>query len=170
MEKGKTYYQDFKYNDDYKLQENELLKYLKTIKFNSVLEFGCGFGRITKLILDNCHPGWFTAVDLSQEQLDHVCYTDETWRASIETYPYSRKFDLVIAVEVLMHQLPDKVQSIIDKMISLSNKHVINVDYYSEKYEELAPHNFNHDYFSLYNNNVTMVKIGKQALFHYETV
>lgn len=43
--------------------------YLKKISFNSVLEFGCGYGRITKLILDNFSLNYYTAFDVSPHQL-----------------------------------------------------------------------------------------------------
>lgn len=165
-EKGKTYYQDFKYNDDYNMQEYQLIEYLKSIEFKSVLEFGCGFGRITNLIQNILKPAFYSAVDVSSEQLDHIRYVDETIQADIEHFNLDRKYDLVIAVEVLMHQLPSKIQIIIDKMISLSKKHVINVDYYWQG-EQLEPHNFNHNYPQLYRYKAEMLRIGKQGLFHY---
>ena len=43
--------------------------YLKKISFNSVLEFGCDYGRITKLILDNFSLNYYTAFDVSPHQL-----------------------------------------------------------------------------------------------------
>ena len=175
-EAGKTYYQDFKNNDVYFNQEVKLLEYLgdvapnKSPAFESVLELGCGFGRITKVITDTFIIGEYVAVDVSPEQLSHVKVDEEVnlklIESDIRSFTSRRKFDLVIAVEVLMHQLPSEVESIIAKMKSLSKKHVMSLDYYCEENVELAPHNFNHDYPSLYGPNVTMKRIGEQALFH----
>ena len=165
-QEGKSYYDNFQYNTDYAMQELVLSGYLKYIKFNSVLELGAGFGRITDIINEKFNPNTYVAVDVSPEQLSHISNATIVL-SDIESFKTKEKFDLVIAVEVLMHQLPDKVQAIIDKMKSLSNKHVISIDYYSyEKVVELAPHCFNHDYPFLY-GNVEMIPIGKQALFHW---
>ncbi|MGH9998111.1 MAG: class I SAM-dependent methyltransferase, partial [Nitrososphaeraceae archaeon] len=52
-----------------------LLDYLKSIipPFKSVLELGCGFGRITKLILSNFPDiQVYTAVDLSPHQIQNA--------------------------------------------------------------------------------------------------
>jgi len=166
-EAGKTYYQDFKYNENYDRQETELVEYLYNIKFDSVLELGCGFGRITELIYYRFHPKTYVAVDVSKEQLSHIKIPRVVKiESDIESFKTNEKFDLVIAVEVLMHQLPDKVQSIVDKMKSLSKKHVISIDYTGTA-EGLEPHNFKHLYPLLY-KNVKVKEIGQQCLFHYE--
>ncbi|MGA8739384.1 MAG: hypothetical protein WB501_10195, partial [Nitrososphaeraceae archaeon] len=52
LERGKVYKQEFQYNKKFKLQEQTLVEYLKkNIPFSTVLEVGCGFGRITKILL-----------------------------------------------------------------------------------------------------------------------
>ena len=72
IQQGRTYKDKFNYNKEFRLQEKMLLAYLKSIspKFRSVLEVGCGFGRITKLIVSN-HPDIqrYVAVDLSPDQI-----------------------------------------------------------------------------------------------------
>ena len=168
---GKTYYQDFKYNDEYIKQEEALIKYLEEIEFNSVLELGCGFGRITQLFA-MMYIEDYTGVDVSTEQLNHAKEFSQYKFIESDILPLQldRKFDLVIAVEVLMHQTPDKIQSIIDKMKSLSKKHVIDVDYYANEGVWLEPHNFKHDYYGLYGDNLHNVRVinNKQRIFHYE--
>ena len=52
---GKTYKEQFRYNKNFELQESLILDYLKknlasSTPFSTVLEVGCGFGRITKLL------------------------------------------------------------------------------------------------------------------------
>ncbi|MCI4433336.1 MAG: class I SAM-dependent methyltransferase, partial [Nitrosopumilus sp.] len=71
-EHGKTYFTNFKYNEDFKKQETKLLDELNKIKFQTVLEYGCGFGRITKLINENFKPINYTAFDISVEQLNNA--------------------------------------------------------------------------------------------------
>ena len=53
-------------------QEKSLLSYLKTLSFDTILEFGCDFGRITKLILDNFNVNNYTAFDLSSDQINNA--------------------------------------------------------------------------------------------------
>ena len=60
---------------DKKFQENEenkFIEYLKNIEFNTVFEFGCGFGRMTKLILDNFDINDYTAIDVSIDQINNA--------------------------------------------------------------------------------------------------
>ena len=56
-EQGKTYKEQFQYNEKFELQEQMLIDYLKKnvslSSFSTILEVGCGFGRITKLLLLN---------------------------------------------------------------------------------------------------------------------
>ena len=64
IEQGKVYKNNFRYNNKFELQERLLIEYLASNIFTptnsgdepaefSVLEVGCGFGRITKLLLTN---------------------------------------------------------------------------------------------------------------------
>ena len=77
-ERGKVYKKNFIYDKDKRLQEELLIQYLNNIftdnqSLQSVLELGCGFGRITKLLLTN-YPGIkeYLAVDLSPHQIENA--------------------------------------------------------------------------------------------------
>jgi SAM-dependent methyltransferase len=187
---GKRYRDLYVYDWIYQIQERMLIDYLKTIEFHTVLEVGCGFGRITKLLLENFDISKYMAIDISPDQIwsakeyikgaphaDDVAFLKGDF-ASRKTYmpTYVRKptaaerkenpkvvavstdelvkFDLVISVEMLMHILPRDIKYVVQKMMSLSNKHVINVDWYEEPEElvkkPIAPINFVHDYQKLY--------------------
>ena len=56
------------------LQEQILVEYLrKNISFSTVTEVGCGFGRITKIILSNFpEVTEYVAVDLSPDQIENA--------------------------------------------------------------------------------------------------
>ena len=74
---GKTYKEQFRYNKKFELQEQILIDYLKkNIIITSsltVLEVGCGFGRITKLLLQNFpNIREYLAVDLSPHQIENA--------------------------------------------------------------------------------------------------
>jgi len=74
FERGKKYRDEYRPNKYAELQENILLDYLKNIpissSFSTILELGCGFGRIAKLLLSN-FPNImeYIAIDLSPHQI-----------------------------------------------------------------------------------------------------
>jgi SAM-dependent methyltransferase len=191
IQQGRTYKDKFNYNKEFRLQEKMLLAYLKSIspKFRSVLEVGCGFGRVTKLIISN-HPDIqrYFAVDLSPDQILNAeqyvrSGTDKNKPSSkglsftvsdIKSLDLSDKFDLVLAAEVLLHILPSEIKEVMTKLVNLSNRHIINLDYYQEKMTTLAPHNFLHQYEKIYEEipsvaEVKRIPIRKTGLLGVDT-
>jgi trans-aconitate methyltransferase len=201
FELGKMYKGKFRYNKNYELQERLVIDYLKKIvspssSFPTVLEIGCGFGRITKLLLSNFPDVLeYLAIDLSPDQIENA---KEFVRSVIETREHNpiefmvsdiqsfqnqKRYDLVIASEVLMHILPSEIEEVMIKLVGMSNEHVVNIDWYEQETpKKAAPHNFIHEYEKIYKNipsiadvyRVPIVKKGswlssidtKQSIFH----
>jgi SAM-dependent methyltransferase len=198
---GKTYKEEFHYNKKFELQEKILIDYLKNnlsvSPFSTVFELGCGFGRITKLLLSNfSNITEYVAIDLSPHQIENakefVKPTIETKQqnlslnfmvSSIQSFQIHKKYDLVLASEVLMHVLPSEIEDVIRKLVGMSNVHVVNIDWYEEPpATKGASHNFIHQYEKIYVNlsqvsnvyRIPIMKKGtwlksvdtKQSLFH----
>jgi SAM-dependent methyltransferase len=198
---GKTYKEEFQYNKKFELQEKILIDYLKNhlsvSPFSTVFELGCGFGRITKLLLSNfSNITEYVAIDISPHQIENakefVRPTIETKQqnlsinfmvSSIQSFQIQKKYDLVIASEVLMHVLPSEIEDVMRKLVGMSNEHVVNIDWYEEPPPtKAAPHNFIHQYEKIYVNlsqvinvyRIPIMKKGswlksvdtKQSLFH----
>jgi len=198
---GKKYKEEFQYNKKFELQEKILIDYLKNnlsvSPFSTVFELGCGFGRITKLLLSNfSNLTEYVAIDLSPHQIENakefVRPTIETKQqnlslnfmvSSIQSFQIHKKYDLVLASEVLMHVLPSEIEEVIRKLVSMSNEHVVNIDWYEEQpATKAASHNFIHQYEKMYVNlsqvsnvyRIPIMKKGtwlksvdtKQSLFH----
>ena len=167
-EHGKVYKKKFRYDKNFRLQEEFLIDYLNGItgSFKSVLELGCGFGRITKLLLTNYNNiTEYLAVDLSPHQIENA----KNLLSSMKKLPDNevkldfmvsdiqslnldnKKYDLVILSEVLLHILPTDIDSIIKKLITLSKKHIINIDWYEDELpKKQTLHNFIHQYEAIY--------------------
>ena len=163
---GKTYQQDFSRNSLHPIrraafhaQTRVLMKLLKSLAFSSVLEIGCGFGRITKILVET-FPGikLYDALDLSPEQIanaqsyvqsDKVTYYCSTFQDF--QLPTGRSYDLVLASEVLLHVPPAEIEAFVHKMVSLSLMHVVHIDWYPKTIPERVDyHNFPHNYEIIY--------------------
>lgn len=193
LERGKVYKQEFQYNKKFKLQEQMLTEYLKrNISFSTVLEVGCGFGRITRILLSNFPEiTEYIAVDLSPEQIENAKYyvmeADKRGVvrfivSDIQSLDLNSKYDLVIAPEVLLHILPSEIKEVIGKLVRWSRKNIVNIDWYEDvPPQKAAPHNFIHPYEKIYSEipqvsrvlRTPIVKKGilsgintKQSIFH----
>lgn len=200
FERGKKYRDEYRPNKYAELQENILLDYLKNIpissSFSTILEVGCGFGRIAKLLLSN-FPNIleYIAIDLSPHQIENAKefvkpVIDIKERnplkfivSDIQSFQNEKKYDLIISSEVLLHVLPSEIEKIMNKIVDMANKHIINIDWYEGKTpKNAAPHNFIHQYETIYRSmptvsNVYRIPIAKkeswfrsldtkQVLFH----
>ena len=174
-EHGKTYFTNFKYNEDFKKQETKLLDELNKIKFQTVLEYGCGFGRITKLINENFKPINYTAFDISVEQLNNAqkfcdCDNINFSESTIENFEPDQKYDLVVGSEVLMHVKPENIEEYIKKIVGWSKKYILSIDV-THTEGILSNHNFIHPYKKLYEEygivNESKIKMtnGTQSIF-----
>jgi SAM-dependent methyltransferase len=180
-EHGKTYKEQFRYNKKFELQEQMLIDYLKknVSSTSTVLEVGCGFGRITKLLLLNFPDiKEYLAVDLSPHQIENAkeyvrpkeiikkegkANLDIKFIVSdIQSLQVDKKYDLVIASEVLLHVLPSDINEVISKLVDLSNKHIVNIDWYEEQTpKSVAPHNFIHNYEEIYKNIPSITRVNR---------
>lgn len=182
LERGKVYKQEFQYNKKFKLQEQMLIDYLKKqVSFSTVLEVGCGFGRITKLLLSNFPEiTEYVAVDLSPEQIEnakkYVLGVDKRTAlrfivSDIQSLQLDSKYDLVIAPEVLLHILPSEIKDVIARLEGWSKRNIVNIDWYEEEVpRKAAPHNFIHQYEEIYRQmprvvRITRIPIIKSGMF-----
>ena len=85
----------------------------------SILELGCGTGRMTRGLLELGHP--VTAVDNDPEMLSHVPKAAETVLSSIETLDLETSFPIVLLASNLINH-PD--QSVRSKLLATCRSHV----------------------------------------------
>lgn len=139
-------------------QQNVLLGYLENLDFHTIFEVGCGYGRITKLILDGFpQVREIKAIDISPQQIKIASKYVHDNRAKfkvmrIQDVQVGRgRYDLVLAVSVLMHIPFELVESALEKMVSVSRKDIINIDWYRPiRAMARLGTSFVHDYTYLY--------------------
>ena len=181
---------DFTHRNRFQIQEQAIIQYLDKLypSFETVLELGAGFGRISKLLIDRYQSITnYTLVDLSPSQIKNAKkYLSNSNKvgieyhvSTIENFYSPERYDLVLLSEVLMHQFPSKMPYLIDIIVSLSKKHIINIDWYEVKQPayKIADHNFIHDYQKLYMQNQqvqnviqTPIKHINQSIFHTQVI
>jgi cyclopropane fatty-acyl-phospholipid synthase-like methyltransferase len=119
-----------------------------------VLEVGCGFGRITKQLYENLRPSLYHAFDISSHQIENAqknlgSSNVEFFVSSIEDFVPTRRYDLVLAVEVLMHIPPESISVTVRKLVDASTHFIVNLDW--KVTDGVSSGNcFLHDYSSLY--------------------
>lgn len=118
-----------------KNQEEQIIKFLKNAHWESILEIGCGTGRLTKQIAPLQNWKKFVAIDLSDDLLKIAKHNTKNYPIeyhcmNIDEFPTEQKFDLVFSCEVVQHINPSRIVESLKKIISLSNNKVILVETY----------------------------------------
>jgi len=144
LERGRTYEARFRRTSAHAQQETALLEVLGRLKFDSVLEVGAGFGRIGQLIADAFPAASYVGVEPSPDLRASSSNGDRRIVASIEEA--GEPVDLVIAVEVAMHQPPDRIEAFLEQLRRRSRRQVVTVDWDQPLEAAIAEHNFLHDY------------------------
>ena len=130
--------------------------------FKSVLEVGCGFGRITRLILATFPDiEKYTAIDISPDQIRNAKHIANSPLVEFQIINYEdmdwelNEFDIVLSVELLMHIPPERVGMYLSKMVLQAKKAVVNADWYDDNKvgECKGGYCFIHPYKELYNTN-----------------
>ena len=62
----------------------------------------------------------------------HICFN-----SSIYDFKSKKKYDLVFTIGVLIHQNPKSLNSVINKIIDISQKYIFGHEYYSENLMEI---------------------------------
>jgi len=159
LERGRRYIDEQRTPPEFhRLQERFLLDVLQRsgLPMRRVLEIGCGFGRITRLLADTWPEADITALDLSPDQLANARQYCGERQIRFEPYDfYSGQalpgggYDTILAIEVFLHHPPAVVTSLF-KRLADAGRHIVNIDW-SEDWPWPAPeHVWVHDFAKLY--------------------
>jgi SAM-dependent methyltransferase len=160
LARGKTYFQEGRLKTEYyHLQEQFLLNALtgSGLPTNNIVELGCGFGRITRLLAEAFPRANVVALDLSPDQLERAAENCANVRnVTFRQYDvYSGapvpggSYDLAIAIEVLLHHPHDTVVDMVRSLSSAASCFV-NLDWSENWKGERPQHVWIHDYSAIY--------------------
>jgi len=174
-ERGRGYLSEFKRHNPmtrYRFwRQEQAIRNSLPDDIESVLEVGCGFGRITKILLENPDIERIVATDISPDQIDAAKEQIADDRAEFQAMSVldlncHKEFDLVIASEVLMHIPPHQIQDVMDRMERASKRYVMNVDWHAPSEPiEAGGYCWQHDYCSLYSNAELTKRLHRQGIF-----
>src|SRR6185436_18640992 len=124
LSRGQRYIDEDRLAGPYhRLQEQFLLDVIRRalLPTKRILELGCGFGRITKLLSENFSESQITALDLSPDQIHHAqdyCRgKPNVIFGQYDFYSGNRlpgdKYDLAVAIEVFLHHPAEVVSRLL---------------------------------------------------------
>ena len=157
--RGREYVAE-KFPEEYhRLQERFLIDTLKTVgvPFRRILELGCGFGRITRLLADAYPEATITAVDLSEQQLQNARrYCEGRSNVTFATYDFysdapfpGGHHDLVVAIEVFLHHPETFLPGFLQKLSGAATV-ILHIDWSEEWPWPRPEHVWIHNYTAVY--------------------
>lgn len=166
-ERGRIYERDF-VPGRYRRQEDAIAALLDGLEFETVLDVGCGFGRIGELVW-RLRPdiSRYVGLDISEDQLAAArrrVPAGEFRIADVRHLEGIEPADLVVASEILMHIPPGNVAAVAAALRGLALRHLVTVDWDAPG-QEAGNYCFGHDYAALFPGAVR-IPVDRQAIWH----
>ena len=162
---GETYIKSFFHEEDklnsLTLHVNALLTRIDAFKPNSVLEVGCGFGRLLAYIVWNNLAQRVEGIELAQSMIDSsvdyfkrcqfLPYVPKITKAKAQELPFKdNEFDFVYTHVCLTHIPPDEAYRARQEISRVAKDTIIHFERYRFPDEHPSPHRWTHDNASHY--------------------
>lgn len=147
----------------------ELLHEIRPI--HSVIDVGCGQGRLAAVLRQELPHANYTGMDLGQAQLDGTkrVRPDGTFILSkLQDYSPDRQWDLALASEVLLHIPPTDIQRACDNLKQMAGKWLLTIDWTRKLSVKTAEWNWLYDYESLMGKAFKKIPSGDQTVFLWQ--
>ena len=160
LERGKTYYKEERLKGQFYLDQEQLfLAVSLSLKPKYVVDVGCGFGRMTKVLAEAMPGSRFVGLDLSPHQIKNA---KDSCRDLINVVflqhdlcsdvPLPRGFDLAVCCEVLLHHPHDAAIKVVQEILKSAQTLIHEVDPNWRREDFTAGHCFFHDYEQIYDD------------------
>lgn len=159
LKRGQNYIQERFPQEFHQLQQSFLVEVLRQsqIPLNRILELGCGFGRITRLVAEAFPHASITALDLSPHQLEQARrHCGSCRNVSFQQYDFysgaplpGTDHDAALAIEVFLHHPPDLVRALVARLAGVA-RHIVSIDWSEPWPWKTAEHVWVRDYRALY--------------------
>ena len=153
---GDKYFKSFKKQREVQHYIPFLLERLRILKVKTLLDTGCGWGRVIPFLIDGCDLDSVTGLDFSQKQLNSAndYLKDYPKRDKITFTKGSAKnmklptsaFDCVISVELMTHMHLPSVRYVLKNMERVTKKYIILVERFVYDMEHPKLHMWTHNY------------------------
>lgn len=147
--------------------EPALSELIADLRFSSVLEVGCGFGRIGQGIIERWPTVKYTGLDLSPDLVEAARKRlpgQELICADLATWIPGRRWDLVLAVSVLSHLRSVQVERVIGRLRRAARQDLIVLDW--DAVGASTPYQWGHDFRRLLAPIHCSKPIGALTLWH----
>lgn len=131
-ERGKVYEQQAIDGGWWDGEQEHLPDLLETLTFSSVLEVGCGFGRVGASIKRRWPQVEYTGIDISADLVAGAQKRlpgSEIIEADMVSYEADRQWDLVLAISALSHIPPEDIGGVIAKIKRWAAGDIVVVDW-----------------------------------------
>jgi len=134
--------------------ERLLLQVLNGQDFNSVLDFGCGYGKHLKVLAQTFKNKRLVGIDVSSSMLkqaeNYVSGNVELKKTDGLTLPFGDKsFDVTYTCHVLIHNPPENIERIVEEIKRVTRKFSVHIES-TVKSSPCARHYFCHNYDSIF--------------------
>lgn len=136
----------------------------------SVIDVGCGRGRLARVVRDVLPAALYSGMDLGPAQIAatrEVRPDGDYFQSRLQDFRPKRKWDLVIASEVLLHIPPDDIQQAVKNLRRLGRRWIVTVDWTQPVLPPIAEENWLHDYRSLFGKIEKAMPAGLQTVFAF---
>jgi len=165
--RGRTFEAEALRKGEWDVETVPVYDLLSTLKFETVFEVGCGFGRVGASILKHWPEVKYTGLDVSPDLVEAArkrLPTSELICADLATFDTDRTWDLVLSVSVLGHLLPTDVGQVIERMRRWATRDLVTVDW--DEVGGQTSFQFGHDYRAFYGDAATHTPIGRLGMYH----
>lgn len=161
-------------SDEHIEVEQILRKLLSTLsdEIHSVIDVGCGGGRLAAMLKDVLPDAYYSGVDLAEAQLHRtadVRPNGSFYLSRLQDFEPGKTWDLALCSEVLLHIPPSDIQQAV-RNLSLLSPLLVLVDWTKPVRGPIAEWNWLHDYRTLFSGKIEReIKSGLQTVFVIRT-